>query len=201
MDGKARELFDATLNYADIDELEAADAAYRAYIKTLPVSYEEEITAKPMTQEELDALAGKTLLEVEEAGFEHNATAIGENDAAIYTVSSGLFNYDLLLDVTFDEYLEQDDNGFIGDLKVKSAGLAGLSRNAADLRYHADGTVDEEPDAWAEFNRIMDLVNSAMTGENPEEAIRELQETMPDHAEDIRMLVDVFSSMSEQAGE
>lgn len=201
MDGKARELFDATLNYADINELEAADAAYRAYIKTLPVSYEEEITAKPMTQEELDALAGKTLLEVEEAGFEHNATAIGENDVAIYTVSSGLFNYDLLLDVTFDEYLEQDDNGFTGDLKVKSAGLAGLSRNAADLRYHADGTVDEEPDAWAEFNRIMDLVNSAMTGENPEEAIRELQETMPDHAEDIRMLVDVFSSMSEQAGE
>ena len=201
MDGKARELFDATLNYADIDALEAAEAAYRAYIKTLPVSCEEEITAQPMTQEELDSLAGKTLLEVEEAGFEHSDTAIGENDVAIYTVSSGLFNYDLLLDVTFDEYMEQGDNGFIGDLKVKSAGLAGLSQNAADLRYHADGTVDEEPDAWAEFNRIMDLVNSAMTGENPEEAIRELQETMPDHAEDIRMLVDVFSSMSEQAGE
>ena len=55
--------------------------------------------------------------------------------------------------------------------------LDGIDFTPADMykRYHADGTVDEEPDAWAEFNRIMDLVNSAMTGENPEEAIRELR--------------------------
>ena len=198
LDEKAKELGDAAMKYVDEDTTRAAYTAYHAYIETLPVSYEEEITAQPKTQEELDALVGKTLLEVEEAGFEHSTSVIGEDDVAIYTVSCGLFEYDLLLNVTYTEYMEHSDNGFIGDLTVKNAAFAGLSLNAADLSYHADGTYDKKNDPWAEFNGIMELISNALSGENPEEAIQELTEAMPEQAETINMLVNIFSSMSNQ---
>ena len=198
LDEKAEELSGATLEYVDADTLEAAFAAYNAYIKTLPIAYWEEITAQPRTREELDALAGKTLLEVEEAGYESSSSEMGENDEAIYTVSCGLYEYDLLLNETYTEYTEHDENGFIGDLTVKSADVAGLSRNAAELRYHADGTIDSENDPWAEYNRIMELITDALSGENPEEAIQALTEAMPEQAEEIRLLADLFSSMSGQ---
>ena len=197
-DEKAKKLSEATLEYADADSLEAAFEAYNAYIETLPVAYAEEITAQPITQEELDALAGKTLLEVEEAGYESNSSEMGEDDTAIYTVSYGLFNYNLLLNETYTEYMEHNDNGFIGDLTVKSACFAGLSHNAAELRYRADGTYDEENDPWSEYTALMDIITSALESENPEEAVQALVEAMPEKAEEIRMLADVFSSISEQ---
>ena len=201
VDDEARRLSDATLEYTDVDTLEAAFSAYNAYIKTLPVAYEEEITAQPKIQEELDALVGKTLMEVEEAGYEFSSSKMGEDDTAIYTVSFGLFEYDLLLNETYTEYMEHNDNGFIGDLTVKSVSFSGLSHNAAELRYHADGTYDEENDPWAEFNGIMELITNALSSENPEEAIQTLIDTMPEHAEEIQMLVEAFSALTVQADE
>ncbi len=201
LDEKAKELSDATLEYVDADTLEAAFAAYNAHIETLPVAYEEEITAQPKSQEELDALAGKTLLEAETAGYESSSSAMGENDEAIYTVSNGLYTYDLLLNETYTEYMEHNDNGYIGDLTIRSAALSGLSHNAAELRFHADGTYDEEKDDWAEFNGIMEMISGALSGENPEEAIQALTEAMPEHAEEIGMLAELFSSMSGQEEE
>ncbi len=201
VDDEARRLGEATLNYVDADTLEAAFEAYNAYIETLPIAYEEEITAQPKPQKELDALAGKTLLEVEEAGYEHRSSEMGENDEAIYTVSYGLYEYDLLLNETYTEYMERDDNGYIGDLTVKSVAFSGISRNAGELRYHADGTYDEENDPWAEFNAIMNLITEALSGENPEEAVQALIEKMPDQANEIRMFAEIFSAMGEQNDE
>ena len=201
VDDEARRLADATLEYVDADTLEAAFAAYNAYIETLPIAYEEEITAQPLTQEELGTLAGKTLLELEEAGFESSSSEMGENDEAIYNVSYGLYEYDLLLNETYTEYIEHNDNGFYGDLTVKSASFAGISRNAMELRYRADGTYDEENDPWAEFNGIMELINKALSSDNPEEAVQALTEAMPDQADEIRMFADIFSAMSEQNDE
>lgn len=198
LDDEARRLGEATLEYVDADTLEAAFNAYNEYVKTLPVAYEEEITAAPLTQEELDALAGKTLQELEDTGYEHVSSEMGENDEATYTVSLGLYEYNLLLNETYTVYQQHDDSGFIGDLTVKSAAFAGLSRNAAELRYHADGTYDAEKDGWAEFNGIMDLISQAMSGENPEEAIQKLIEAMPEHAEEIRTFAEIFSSISDQ---
>lgn len=198
VDDEARRLGEETVNYESAEKLEAAFNAYNEYIKTLPVTREEEITAAPLTQAELDALAGKTLQELEDAGFEHTSSEMGENDEATYTVSLGLYNYDLLLNETYTVYQQHDDSGYIGDLTVRSAAFAGLSHNAAELRYHADGTYDKENDSWAEFNSIMEQISEAMSGENPEEAIRNLIEAMPEHAEDIRMFAEVFSSISDQ---
>ena len=200
MDEEARKLDKASLESSDIDTREAAFAAFNAYIETLPIAYEEEITVQPLSREELDLLAGKTLLEMEEAGYEHCTSAMGKNDEITYTVSYGLYEYDLLLNETYTEYREHDDNGFIGDLTVKNASFSGLSRNAADLCWHADGTHDKENDPWAEFNGIMGMITDALSGENPEQAIQELIDRMPEHAEEIRMFAEVFSAMSGQDG-
>ena len=195
LDDEARRLAEATLEYEDAGTLEAAFNAYNEYIRTLPVACEEKITAAPMTREELDALAGKTLRETEDAGLEFSSYDIGENDAIIYIVSFGLYEYDLLLNETYTEYMEHNDNGYIGDLTVKSAAFAGLSRNAAELRYHADGTYDESNDPWAEYNEIMQLITEALSSENPEEALQALTEAMPEQAEKIQTLAEIFSSM------
>ena len=197
LDEKAKELNTATMEYVDVDTLEAAFEAYNAYIETLPVSYEEEITAQPKSQEELDTLAGKTLLEVEEAGYGSGYSNMGEDDAAIYTVSCGLFEYDLLLNETYTEYMEHNDNGYIGDLTVKSACFAGLSHDSAQLCFHADGTYDEKKDPWGEYTSFMDMITNAVTSENPEEAVQALIEAMPEQAEEIRMFADAFAAMSE----
>ena len=201
VDEEARRLNETAMGYEDADRLEAATAAFNAYIETLPVIYEEEITAQPLSQEELDMLAGKTLLEVEEAGFEHSGSDAGKNDEVIYTVSYGMYEYDLLLNETYTEYMEHDGNGYIGDLTVKSAVVSGLSLHAAELSYHEDGTYDKENDAWAEYNGIMGMITSALNSDNPEEAIQELIDRMPEHADEIRLLVDVFSAMGGQDGE
>ena len=145
--------------------------------------------------------ADKTLLEVEEAGFEYSAFRISENDEAVYTVSYGLYQYDLLLDVTYAEYMEHDDSSFIGDLTIRNASFSGVSRNAAELRFHADGTYDEESDAWAEYNEMMAMISNALSGDNPEEAIQAIIDTMPEHAEEIQALVEIFSAMNGQADE
>ena len=200
VDNEARRLSEATLN-VDVDMLEAAFDAYNAHIKTLPIAYEEEITAQPLSKEELDALAGKTLLEVEEAGYESSSSEMGENDEAIYTVSYGLYEYALLLNETYTEYMEHNDNGYIGDLTVKSAALAGISRNAGELRYHADGTVDAENDPWAQFNAIMTRITEGLeSGKDLGTIILELTAEFPEQAEDIQSFAQMFSLMNEADG-
>ena len=134
---------------------------------------------------------------MEEAGYESGSSNMGEDDAAIYTVSCGLFEYDLLLNETYTEYIEHNDNGYIGDLTVKSACFAGLSHDAAQLCFHADGTYDKEKDPWSEYTSFMDMITNAVTSENPEEAVQALIEAMPEQAEEIRMFADAFAAMSE----
>ena len=202
LDEEAIRLSGATLDYTDADSLEAAFEAYNAYIATLPISIAEKITAEPVSQEELDELAGKTLIEVEEAGYESSETQCGDNDEMFYLVSSGLFEYTLLLNETATEYHEHDDNGYIGDLTVKSASFTGLSRNAAELRYHADGTVDMKDDPWAIFNSLVDKITDASnSGKDIETIIEELSEEMPEYADEIRTAAEFISLISGQAGE
>ena len=74
-------------------------------------------------------MAGKTLQELEDAGYEHVSSEMGENDEATYTVSLGLYEYNLLLNETYTVYQQHDDSGFIGDLTVKSVSQAVSGEN------------------------------------------------------------------------
>lgn len=194
MEEEGRELNNAIPEAEDID---AAFAAYDEHVKTLPVSHTEELTAEPKTQEELDALVGKTLLEAEEEGYMVSSYGTGgEEDEVIYTMRYGMYEYDLVLNESYDVFQEHEENGTYGDLTVKSAAYAGLSNEASNLRIHADGTEDPEEETWGEYSQYMDRIYNALTtGEDVDALIQELTEEMPDQAEDIKILVQLVKTL------
>ena len=151
-DEKLVELNDAlnALDYEAEDFFEKHEAAMQAvddHLKTLPIAYSEEFTAKPMTEDEMKAIAGKTLAQLEEEGFEtgSNGTEPGEGDEPIivYTMRYGVYDYNVVVDADFDRYSEAQENNTEGELVAKEVTLVGITESGADLRFHADGTVDE----------------------------------------------------------
>ena len=201
LDEEAARLNGEITKAAGFGDIGAAFEAYDAHVKTLPIVYEEEFTAAPKTREELDALVGKTLPEVEEAGYEYSSSEMSENDEVIYYYNSGLYKYALVLNVTSTEYMENSYDENPESLTVKSAEFAGLSLHASELRYHADGTVDEEVDSWSEYSSFVEQISNALASENPEEAIQMLIDSMPEQADEIRAFAQVFSAMNGQATE
>ena len=169
------------------------------YIFSLPVAYTEEITAAPKSQEELDALAGKTVKELEEAGYEWSNT-VQDNlkEAAIVRMEAGLFTYDMTLDVTEEEYEAKEAEDAGGECRVTGIRWSGVSWHAADPAYAADGSfVPEQEDL---FGAPMDLLNAlyeiaqGAEGENldPEDLVTKLTEKMPDRADEIREMVNAM---------
>jgi hypothetical protein len=51
-----------------------------SYVKTLPISYSEAFTADPMSQMEMDALVGKTIGELREAGYDDSESGTEGDD-------------------------------------------------------------------------------------------------------------------------
>ncbi|MBQ8305336.1 MAG: hypothetical protein IJX90_03860 [Blautia sp.] len=197
MDEEGKKLNDAI---AEADDIEAAFKAFDKHLKALPVSYIEEITAEPLSQDEIDALAGKSMLELEEAGYEISSSGSGgEEDEVIFTVSYGLYSYDLIMNESFEEYLSHEDTGDYSDMTIRSASFAGLSSNAAEMRYHADGTADPEKDPWGEYNELMDKITEALeSGEDLTTVVEKLKEEMPEQAEDIEMFAEIIAAMGAQ---
>ena len=136
-DSRARQLY---VDFMGAEDVEAALGKYRSYARELPVTYVEEITVKPKEQAELDALAGKTVGEIEEAGYIISGSGGGLGMATYADLSYGLYNYEFELDATFEEYLEHQDRDDLKDLKVISGKYAGYSVFATDPEYLADGT-------------------------------------------------------------
>ena len=200
MDEEGRQLNDAISEAGDI---EAAFEAYDEHAKALPVIYTEEFTAAPKDRAELDALAGKTISDLEEAGYTVSASGTGsKEDEAVFTMACGLYEYDMILNEPFDVYEEHEENGTCGELTVKNAAFAGLSRNATELRFHADGTEDPEEDPWAEVSALMEKIAEALGSEDSlEAAVAKLTEAMPEQAEEIRMFAELFAAMNEAGDE
>ncbi len=137
MDEKAGELLDAIF---EAEDSAAADAAYREYVNTLPIQYVEEITAMPMSQEELDALAGKTIGELEADGFEEKSSCGSPYDDVVFTMAKGMYAYDFTVAESYEAYVkEQESQADFSAFTVKSGTLAGVSNNILDLDYQADG--------------------------------------------------------------
>lgn len=200
MDEEGRRLNDAI---SEAEDIEAAFAAYDGHVMTLPVLYTEEFTAAPKAQAELDTLAGKTISGLEEEGYTVSSYGTGgEEGEAVYTMAYGLYEYDMLLNESFEVFEEHEENGTYGELTVKSAAFAGLSGNSLNLRFHADGTEDPEEDPWAEVSAFMEKIAGALGSEDGlEAAVAKLTEEMPERAEEIRMFAELFAAMSEAGDE
>ena len=114
---------------------------YFDYCKTLPVAYEEEITAASVRQEELDAFVGKTLREVFSEGFVlENHCFVYARDV-VFEMDKGLYEYSFIIDASEEEYQEHVEDGCFDDLIVMRVENNGLSHKANDMQFRADGTV------------------------------------------------------------
>ena len=215
-DEKLAELEDAqsALDYEAEDyweKWEAASAEIEAYQRTLPIAYSEAFTAEPVAQADLDALAGKTVAQLAEDGYEIEMSGTTE-EGIVYTMRHGIFNYDFVLDADEEAYSAATENGTEGDLVLKGGKLAGLSNFAWDKRFHTDGTVETEkpidimsempPEAAAMMEMIMGVVEAARNGEEVDidKLFDTIEEQFPDKKEQIEASREMIEQMVEKNG-
>ena len=218
-DERAEELY-AAYNDAweqeDVSVLDAATQALSEHIMTMPVQNTEELTARPLTQEELDAMAGKTIGEVMAEPWEMQMRNYPEDAEAgkdvVFPMVKGYFNYELVISEPFEVYQERRAadrydpvtemslQNYL-DLTVQSVKYTGVSNRASDLRYQADGTFIQETDPEGyEYDvmlEIADILAAAWENGEPDQETKEamiakLTEEHPEAAEMIRQIVEGF---------
>lgn len=128
-DDRLRDLFDAM---AHADPVTADHmAAYRAlseYADTLPVTSVEEVTAVPLTQEELDALTGKTLKELREEGFWYMTPNYGEPGQDVFVeLIRDIYVYSTQIEEPYEAFREMQQNSSESDLTVKHMKYDGIT--------------------------------------------------------------------------
>ena len=141
LDDHAKELYMAVMSAEDAG---GAYQAFEAYAWSLPVSYTEEITAKPIDQAELDAQAGKTVGELIENGYFLYGSGGGIGLPTTVDLSYGLFNYEFEADASFEEYQDCQNRDDLESLKLKGGKRSGFSSLATNPDYLADGTYEPQ---------------------------------------------------------
>ena len=187
------------------EKWEQVFADIETYMRTMPVACSEEFTAEPIAQADLDALVGKTIAELAEAGYETEMS--GTEGEIVYTMRYGIFSYKFTVDADEEAYFAAMDNGTDGNLAVKSGKFAGISGSAWDRRFHTDGTVEEEPafdlmngmppEAAAIWAAIMEIVEAARNGKeiDPDKLFDTLIEQFPDKKDEIESYREMIKQM------
>ena len=199
MDDKALELNAAVQEAWDSDQ-ETAWNTLDEYIMELPVAYTEPITVSPAGRQELDALAGKTLEELEADGWTVVPVGPDEETGEVRcSLEKGLFEYDVTVNETAEAWQQCEEAGSYGSLTVKQADFAGVSYNAVSLQYRANGTWDPPAESVSAENYDIILVISEEIaaawngGDVDKEAlIASLTEKYPYEEELIRELVESY---------
>lgn len=189
-----------------------------AYLMTLPVQYTEELTLVPFSQEDLDAMAGKTIGEVMEEPWElHmcNYPEVAEADKDIaFPMVRGFCEYELVINEPCEVYQERRAMDHYDpvtamslknylDLTVRSVKYTRVSFNVLDLHYQADGTVKGDADPFPDgydydlMTKIADHLSAVWEGGEPDQEAREamiaeLTAEHPEAAEMIRQIVESF---------
>ena len=220
-DDRAKELRDAFVPTIALENRNFPNDEYRAleeYVLTLPVQYTEELNVIPFSQEELDAMVGKTIEEIMsepwEMGMMHYPDDAEAGKDIIFPMVKGFCEYELVINEPFEVYQERRARDHYDpvtmmslrnylNLTVKCVRYSGISSNTLDLRYHADGTwtPETEPEDVNEdlVLEIADLLDASWENTVPDRAAREamivkLTEKHPEDAEIIRLIVESFES-------
>ena len=216
-DEHAEELYTASLedgNYAHDEFRTLSD-----YVSTLPVQYTEELMVIPFTQDELDAMAGKTIEEAMSEPFELRMCNYPEDAEAgkeiVFPMVKGFCKYELVINEPYEVYQERRAGDRYdpvtimslrnySDLTVRCVRYTGISSsNALNLSYQADGTVKRDNDPFPEdydfalMEEIADDLTEAWKGMEPDQEakeamITELTARHPEAAEMIRQIVGSF---------
>ena len=217
LDEHAEEMYTAFLedgNYT-LDEFRVLNE----YVETLPVQYTEELAAVPFAQEELDAMAGKTIEEVMSEPWELGMCNYPEDAEAgkdiAFPMVKGFCEYELVINEPFEVYQERragdryDPVTIMSlrnylDLTVKCVKYTGVSTlNALNLNYQADGTIKRDIEVFPEgynydlMEEIADYLADVWAGGEPDQEtkeamITELTAEHPEATEMIRQIVGSF---------
>ena len=126
------------------EDYENMAAKQDALFAPRPVLYTEDLTDAALPQEELDALAGKSVAELTAQGFELTSSGTTEDETGAYVTCGmiyGLFEYAFVMNESAQAYDQLIDSGNYDPLTVRSSmGVTDASYNATDLSWHADGT-------------------------------------------------------------
>ena len=112
-----------------------------------------------------------------------------------FTMSNGLFLYHFFAEQTQEEFMNMEDGD---DLVAVTAVFAGISPNAGQLRYHADGEVEKDQDPYSEYAALVEKLQRAVDKAVKEgdlhvnDLIEELVEKYPESEADVRELVPVL---------
>ncbi|MCR4882770.1 MAG: hypothetical protein K6A68_04330 [Clostridiales bacterium] len=200
-DDTSRELQAAIV---EADDFEAAFEKLSEYIRTMPIVSVEEFTVAPLDPAEIEGCVGKTILELEDAGFEQSESGVLGDGTVQFILANGVYAYAFVVDTDEAGYEDRMETGEYGDLVVKSASFYGLSENAAFLNYHADGTVEEMPDPFVEYTAMMDAIRNAAEAvangtQTESEAIESLKEQFAEEADVMEILYTMYSMAGEDA--
>lgn len=217
LDEHAEELY-----IASREEGNLAGKKYRElseHIKTLPVLYTEELTVIPFTQEELDAMAGKTIEEIMSEPWEIGMCNYPEDAEAgkdiVFPMVNGFCEYELVINEPYEVYQERragdryDPITIMSlrnylDLTVKCVRYTGISSfHALDLRYQSDGTIKRDVEPFPEdydfdlMEKIADYLTAAWENIQPDQEakeamIAELTAEHPQAEEMIRQIIGSF---------
>ncbi len=219
LDEQAKELYDTFNNAWEPEELSFPSDEWLSlcdYVMTLPVERTEELTIVPFTQEELDAMAGKTIADIMSEPWEMGMTNYPEepedNGDVIFPMVKGFCEYELVINEPFEVFQERRANDPYDpvtvkslknyeDLTVKCVRYTGISDNTLNLRYQADGTwVDDAEPAFENYDLMIEIAdflaaaweNGEPDQETKEALIEKLTEEHPEAADMIREMVESF---------
>lgn len=187
---------------AEPEEMDAAFAAVDEYLSTLPISYSEVFTAVPMAQADMDALVGKTLGELREAGYEERESGT-EGDGIVYVMRDGLFEYAFDVDADFDAYEKAQEEWPDGgsDFVIKGVSFHGITSEAVFKRFQTDGSVEEiaDPfDGYADLIAdVLEMIDNIQNGTevNTDDFFNDLEEKYPDLADSVDMYREMYQSL------
>ena len=190
------------ISEAEPDQMDAAFTALDEYVKTLPIAYSEMFTAAPMAQADMDALVGKTIGELREAGYEDRESGT-EGDDIVYVMRNGLFEYACVVDADFDAYEKAQEEWPDGgnDFVIKSVDFHGITNEAIFMRYHTDGSVEEIPDPFEGYAELItDVQEMIARTQNGEEVdvdafFSDLKEKYPNLADAIDMYKEMYQTL------
>lgn len=101
-------------------------------IGPLPLKSFENLSAEMLSQEELDALVGKTGKELIDAGFAFNSYSFYGGEQTQATMEKGILSYEVTFDGSISGDADSDDGSLIMDLPVTNVTFSGLANAALD---------------------------------------------------------------------
>lgn len=221
LDDHAKELYAAYTGAWETENGEGASEkgmTLETYLAGLPVQYTEELFVVPLSPEELDAMAGKTIEEVMSEPWELKMRNYPEDAGAgkdvVFQMVKDFCNYELVISEPYEVYAERraadryDPVTIMSlknylDLTVKSVNYTGVSNNTLDIRYQPDGTFRPDPEPFPEgydYDLMVEIAdqltavweNGEPDQETKEAMIAKLTEEHPEAAEMIRQIVESF---------